>query len=303
MTGLSFYHAHMDLPLPIIRHTSVPHYYRAANLGESEQAFSARCAQELESLIVAEGPQTVGGFIAEPVLGTGGLIPPPSGYWEAIQPILKKYDVLLIMDEVICGFGRLGTPFGSHRYNITPDLITCAKGLTSAYVPMSAVLIGSEVWNVIRASADRVGVFPHGYTYSGHPLGAAAANACMDIVEREDLAGNAERVGTYLLDGLKRELGNHPLVGEIRGVGMLAAVEFVADRGSRKPFDSALKVGARMSAAARRRGLIARAMPHGDILGFAPPLILTRADADEVISITQASLDEVTDALTHEGAI
>lgn len=303
MTGLSFYHDHMDLPLPIIRHSGVPHHYWGAHDGETEEAFSARRAAELDAQIEAEGPETVAAFIAEPVLGTGGIIPPPKGYWEAIQPILQKHDVLLIADEVICGFGRVGTPFGSHRYGIKPDLITCAKGLTSAYVPLSAAIIGERVWEVIRDGAEQVGAFSHGYTYSGHPLGAAAALACLDIVEKEDLAGNAEKVGSHLLRGLSAELSQHPIVGEVRGVGMLAAVEFVADREAKTRFDPTLKVGARLSGAARKRGLITRAMPHGDILGFAPPLVLTRDDADEIVAITKAAVDEVTDELVREGAI
>lgn len=303
MTGMAFYHDHMDLPLPIIRHAGLPHHYWGAREGESEEAFSARRAAELDAQIVAEGPETVGAFIAEPVLGTGGLIPPPAGYWDAIQPVLRKHDVLLIADEVVTGFGRIGTAFGSDRYGMVPDLMTCAKGLTSAYVPMSAALIGERVWEVIRDGADRVGAFSHGYTYSGHPLGAAAANACLDIVEREDLAGNAERVGTYLLDGFRRALGQHEFVGEVRGVGMLAAVEFVADRATKRRFDPSLKVGARLAAAARKRGLITRAMPHGDILGFAPPLVLTRGDADEIVAITTAAVTDVADQLAHEKAL
>lgn len=302
MTGLSFYHSLMDLPLPIVRHAGVPHHYWGAEPGESERAFSARRAQELEALILAEDPDTVGAFIAEPVLGTGGIIPPPDGYWEAIQPVLRKYDVLLIADEVVTGFGRVGTPFGSHRYGIEPDLVTCAKGLTSAYVPMSAVLIGERVWDVIRDGADVAGPFSHGYTYSGHPLGAAAALAALDIVERERLAENAADTGAYLLAELARAVGHYDVVGEVRGVGMLAAIEFVADRATRRRFDASLKVGARVSMAARRRGLIARAMPHGDILGFAPPLVLTRADVDEIVAITRAAVDEVVGELNGSRA-
>ncbi|QJU56954.1 aminotransferase class III-fold pyridoxal phosphate-dependent enzyme [Sphingomonas sp. AP4-R1] len=303
MTGLSFYHDLMDLPLPIIRHAGVPHHYWGADDGEDEQAFSARRAAELNDLIEREGADTVGGFIAEPVLGTGGIIPPPAGYWEAIQAVLRHHDVLLIADEVVTGFGRVGAPFGSDLYGITPDLMTCAKGLTSAYVPMSAVLIGEKVWDVVRDGAAQAGAFSHGYTYSGHPLAAAAANACLDIVEQEDLAGNAARVGGRLLAGLSQALSQHEMVGEVRGVGMLAAVEFVADRATKRRFDAALKVGARLSAAARARGLITRAMPHGDILGFAPPLVLTAEDADLMVEITAAAVREVADQLTREGAL
>jgi L-2,4-diaminobutyrate transaminase len=300
MTGMSFYHHLMDLPLPIVRRAAVPHHYWGSSPGEDEQAFSSRRAAELEALIEAEGPDTVGAFIAEPVLGTGGLIPPPAGYWEAIQAVLRRHDVLLIADEVICGFGRIGEPFGCHAYGIEPDLVTCAKGLTSGYVPMSAVIIGRKVWEVVRDGAEHAGAFSHGYTYSGHPLAAAAANACLDILERDDLAGNARRVGERLRSGLRHALGDHEWVGEIRGAGLLAAIEFVADRPRRIRFDPALKVGARVSAAARRRGLIARAMPHGDILGFAPPLVLTDALADEIVAITAAAVGEVADDLVRQ---
>lgn len=303
MTGLSFYHDMMDLPRSIVLHTGAPHHYWGAEPDETERDFSRRRAEELEALILRESPDTVGAFIAEPVLGTGGLIPPPEGYWEAIQPVLDKYDVLLIADEVITGFGRIGTPFGSHRYDMKPDLITIAKGLTSAYVPMSGAIIGDRVWQVIRDGADKVGAFSHGYTYSGHPLGAAAANAVLDIVERENLAANAEAVGTHLRKLLVKAVGQSPIAGEIRGVGMLAAIEFVADRGAKRRFDAGLKVGPRIAAEARKRGLIARAMPHGDILGFAPPLTTTVGEAEEIAAIAGQAVSAVTDALVREGAL
>ena len=273
MTGMSFYHDHMDLPLPGIIHTGVPHHYWGAEAGETETGFLARRADELEALIQQEGPETVGAFIAEPVLGTGGIIPPPEGYWPAIQAVLKRHDVLLIADEVICGFGRVGTPFGSHLYGMEPDLVTVAKGLTSAYFPLSAAIVGEKVYDVMEEAADRIGAFSHGYTYSGHPIGAAAANAVLDIVEKEDLAGKARDTGAYMQSRMKAVFAQMPIVGEVRGVGMLAAIEFVADREKKTRFDAGLKVGARVSKAARDRGLIARAMPHGDILGFAPPLV------------------------------
>src|SRR5262245_5026 len=293
MTGMSFYHDHMDLPVGGILRTGVPHHYWGAEAGESEKQFSARRGRELEQLILREGPETVGGFIAEPVLGTGGLIPPPEGYWPEIEAVLKKYDVLLMADEVICAFGRLGTPFGCHLYGMEPDMISVAKGLTSAYVPMSAVLVGEKVYRVMEDAADRVGAFSHGYTYSGHPLGAAAANAALDIVEGENLAGAAARSGAYLQQRMQAAFAQLPIVGEVRGVGMLAAIEFVADRGSKRRFDPALKVGARVSKAARDRGLIARAMPHGDILGFAPPLVMTESEIDEMVGIALAAVQQV----------
>ena len=282
MTGMSFYHTEMDLPLPGILHTGVPHHYWGSEAGETEIEFSKRRADELDRMIRREGPETVGAFIAEPVLGTGGIIPPPEGYWAAILAVLAKYDVLLIADEVVCGFGRVGAPFGSHLYGMEPDLVTIAKGLTSAYFPLSAAIVGEKVYRVMEDAADRMGAFSHGYTYSGHPIGAAAANAVLDIVEREDLAGKARDIGGHLQFRMREGFAQLPIVGEVRGVGMLAAIEFVADREKKTRFDPALKIGARISKAARDRGLIARAMPHGDILGFAPPLVTTRHEVDEI---------------------
>jgi L-2,4-diaminobutyrate transaminase len=300
MTGMSFYHDHMDLPFSGILHTGAPHHYWGAQPGETEIEFSKRLADELEGLILREGPETVGAFIGEPVLGTGGITPPPEGYWQAIQPVLRKYDVLLIADEVVTGFGRVGTPFGSHLYGIEPDLITVAKGLTSAYFPLSAAIVGEKVYKVMEDGADRVGAFSHGYTYSGHPIGAAAANAVLDIVEREDLAGKARDVGGYFQERLKATFAQLPIVGEVRGVGMLGALEFVADRSVKTRFDTSLKVGARISKAARDRGLIARAMPHGDILGFAPPLVTTQDEIDEIVGIAEKAVRQVMDELVRE---
>ena len=297
MTGMSFYHDHMDLPLPGIIHAGVPHHYWGAEPGETETEFSRRRAEELDALIRKEGPETVGAFIAEPVLGTGGIIPPPEGYWPAIQAVLKKHDVLLIADEVICGFGRVGAPFGSHLYGMEPDLVTVAKGLTSAYFPLSAAIVGEKVCKVMEDNADRIGAFSHGYTYSGHPIGAAAANAVLDIVETEDLAGKARDTGAYMQSRMKAVFAQLPIVGEVRGVGMLAGIEFVADREKKTRFEPGLKVGARISKAARDRGLIARAMPHGDILGFAPPLVTTRAEVDEIVDIAEKAVRQVMDEL------
>ncbi|HXR00986.1 MAG TPA: aspartate aminotransferase family protein [Pseudomonas sp.] len=297
MTGMSFYHDHMDLPVSGILQTGVPHHYWGAEPGETEEQFSARRAEELEAMILREDPDTIGAFIAEPVLGTGGITPPPAGYWAAIQPILKKYDILLIADEVITGFGRTGAMFGCDLYGIEPDLITVAKGLTSAYVPLSAAIVGEKVYKVLEDGADRVGAFSHGYTYSGHPLGVAAANAVLDIVEREDIPGNAQRVGGYFQQRLKETFAGLPIVGEVRGIGLMAAIEFVADPATRTRFDPALKVGARVSKAARDLNLIARAMPHGDILGFAPPLVITTAEIDDVVCLAHKAVLSVMDEL------
>lgn len=300
LTGLSFYHQAFDLPVDIVRHTSAPHYWRGAEKGESETAFSQRLAAELESLIIKEGPDTVGAFIAEPVLGTGGIVPPPEGYFEAIQRVLARYDILLIADEVITGFGRTGSMFGSNLYGLKPDLITLAKGLTSAYVPMSASIVNERVWKVLCEASDTLGAFSHGYTYSGHPLAAAAANAVLDIVEKEDLPGNAKKVGSRFQKLLRETFSDHPMVGEVRGVGLMAAIEFVAQREPRRFFKPELKVGGRISAECLKEGLIARAMPHGDILGLSPPLVLTQEDMEEIVRAIKRAVDRVTDELVKE---
>lgn len=300
MTGMSFYHDHMDLPFPGILHTGSPHHYWGAEPGETEESFSRRRAAELEKLILREGPETIGAFIAEPVLGTGGITPPPTGYWREIQTVLRRYDVLLIADEVICGFGRTGADFGSILYGMEPDLVTVAKGLTSGYIPLSAAIVGQRVYNVMEEAADRVGAFSHGYTYSGHPIAAAAANAVLDIFEKEELTNRARTVGSHFQKRLKERFGQLEIVGEVRGVGLLGAIEFVADRQTKRRFDPQIKVGARISKAARDRGLIARAMPHGDILGFAPPLIVSEAEIDETIDLAYRATKQVMDELAKE---
>jgi L-2,4-diaminobutyrate transaminase len=283
LTGLDVYHVGFDLPYGPIRHTTAPHHYWEAEPGMDEAAFSRRCADDLERMILEEGPETVAAFIGEPVLGTGGIVPPPAGYWAAIQAVLRKYDILLIADEVVTGFGRIGENFGSQVYGIEPDLITVAKGLTSAYLPLSAVIVGERVWEVLQDGHEKYGAFSHGYTYSAHPVCAAAGLANLDLIEQLDLKGNVRAVGPYLLESLRSAFGEHAKVGEIRGVGMLAAIEFVADKDAKIRFDPAEKIGARVSAACAEAGLIARGMPGGDILGFAPPLVLTKADVDAVV--------------------
>ncbi|AJA65503.1 MULTISPECIES: aminotransferase [Bradyrhizobium] len=303
MTGMSFYHDHMDLPFPGILHTGTPHHYWGAEPGETEEDFSRRRAAELEQLIVREGPETIGAFIGEPVLGTGGITPPPAGYWREVQAVLRRYDILLIADEVICGFGRTGADFGSTLYGMEPDLVTVAKGLTSGYVPLSGAIVGERVYAVMEEAADRIGAFSHGYTYSGHPIAAAAANAVLDIVENERLSDRARVVGAHFQKRLKERFAQLEIVGEVRGVGLLGAIEFVADRQSKRRFDAQLKVGARISKAARDRGLIARAMPHGDILGFAPPLVVSEAEIDEIVELAYRATKQVMDELAKDAAM
>lgn len=302
MTGLPFYHEDMDLPVPRILHTGAAHYYWGSEPGETEESFSQRRAAELEALIVREGPETVGAFIAEPVMGTGGIIPPPAGYWREIQTVLKRYDVLLIADEVVCGFGRVGAGFGCTLYGIEPDLVTVAKGLTSGYAPLSGAIVGEKVYAVIEEAAGRVRAFSHGYTYSGHPISVAAANAVLDIVEKEKLADRARDIGAHFQERLQDRFTRLDIVGEVRGVGLLGAVEFVSDPHTKRRFDPELKVGVRISKAARDRGLIARAMPHGDILGFAPPLVVTKSEIDEIVDLAYQATKQVMDELAIAGA-
>jgi len=293
LTGLPLFHKAFDLPFPQVRHTMCPHYWKYAEAGESERDFSKRCAAELERLILAEGPDTVAAFIGEPAMGTGGLIPAPEGYWAEIQKVLAKYDVLLIADEVVTGFGRLGSWFGAQYYDMQPDLITVAKGLTSAYLPLSGVIVGDKVWQVLEQGSDQFGALGHGWTYSAHPTCVAAALANLDIIEREDLLANVREVGPYLVESLRQAVGDHPLVGEVRGVGMLAAVEFVEDKDAKRFFEPQGKIGGAVAAACLERGVIGRAMPHGDILGYAPPLTLTRDQADQIVSVTESAIRAV----------
>ncbi|MCA0936633.1 aspartate aminotransferase family protein [Vibrio alginolyticus] len=297
MTGLPLFHAHFDLPLERIKHTMAPYYYRREDETLSELEFSQYCADQLEAMILAEGPETVAAMIAEPVLGTGGIVPPPEGYWQAIRKVLDKYDVLLIADEVVCGFGRLGSDFGSIHYDMKPDLITVAKGLTSAYQPLSGVIVGERVWSVLETGTDLWGAIGHGYTYSGHPMGAAAANCNLDIIEREGLVQNAADVGAYMQKRMNETFKDHPLVGDSRGIGLLHALEFSPDKLRRAHFDPNLKVGPQISAACLEVGLIARAMPHGDILGFAPALITSRNDVDTIVDKAHRAVNKVMDNL------
>jgi L-2,4-diaminobutyrate transaminase len=293
LTGLELFHKAFDLPLAPVLHTEAPYFFRRADRAMDEEAFSQFCADRLEELIVAEGPDTIAAFIGEPVLGTGGIVPPPKGYWEKIQAVLARHDILLIADEVVTGFGRLGTMFGSQRYEIRPDIITIAKGLTSAYAPLSGSIISDKVWAVLEQGTDAMGPIGHGWTYSAHPLCAAAGIANLELIDRLKLVDNVRDVGAHFRTSLADAVADHRFVGEVRGDGMLAAVEFVEERDTRTFFDPAKKVGAQMAAALLRRGIIARAMPQGDILGFAPPLCLTRAEADTIVGATAEAIDEV----------
>jgi L-2,4-diaminobutyrate transaminase len=303
LTGLPIFHTMFDLPLGMVRHTTAPHHYWEADAGMSERDFSKKCAKDLEDLILAEGPETVGAFIGEPALGTGGIVPPPEGYWEEIQAVLNKYDILLIADEVVCGFGRMGSNFGSQHYGIKPDLMSVAKGLTSAYLPLSGCIVGEKVWKAIEQGSDELGVFNHGWTYSAHPICAAAAVANLEIIAEQDLTGNAARTGAHFVQGLKDAFAGHEYLAEVRGDGLLAAVEFVADPATKTPFEKAKKVAAKLAAGCLAEGVICRAMPHGDVLGFAPPLILTPSEADEIVEKVARGVKKGFEQLAADGVI
>ncbi len=294
LTGLELFHKKFDLPLSQVLHTEAPYYYRRKDMTQSEAAFTAHCVAELEALIDREGADTIAAFIGEPVLGTGGIVPPPAGYWAAIQAVLKKHDILLLADEVVTGFGRLGTMFGSDHYGLEADIITIAKGLTSAYAPLSGSIISDRVWKVLEQGTDENGPIGHGWTYSAHPIGAAAGVANLKLIDDLGLVKNAGEVGAYLKKTMTEALGDHPNVGDIRGEGMLCAVEFVEDRDSRTFFDPSKKIGPQVSATLLAQDkVIARAMPQGDILGFAPPFCLTKAEADTVVAATAQAVKTV----------
>ena len=291
LTGLPGMHNLFDLPKGPILHVSAPYYYRNAPDGMSERDFSRQLAKELEDLIEREGGDTIAAFFAEAVMGAGGLIPPPEGYFEEITPILKKHDILFVADEVVSGFGRLGTYWGSQTYGYEPDLITSAKGVTSGYFPMSAVLISPKVWDVLEANADKVGVFGHGYTYSAHPVGAAAALTVLKLIDELKVVENVADVGSYMLQALRDRLGQHPHVGDIRGKGLMLGIELMKDRETKEIFPMADRTGRQVLKASAERGLITRAL--GDTLVFAPPLILKRVEADEIVDKFALAVNDV----------
>jgi L-2,4-diaminobutyrate transaminase len=293
LTGLELFHKKFDLPLAQVMHTEAPYYYRRADLNQTEEQFVAHCVTKLEEMIAREGADTIAAFIGEPVLGTGGLVPPPAGYWPAIQKVLDRHDILLVADEVVTGFGRLGTMMGSDHYDMKPDLITIAKGLTSAYAPLSGSIVSDKMWKVLEQGTDENGPIGHGWTYSAHPIGAAAGVANLKLLDDLNLIANNRETGSYLNTQMRAALGDHAHVGDIRGEGMLCAVEFVKDRDDRVFFDATDKVGPQVAAALAESGVIGRAMPQGDILGFAPPFCLSREESDEIVAKTVTAVSKV----------
>ncbi len=275
-------HMQADFDLPYgdrFLHISNPHYYRFHEAGETEREFSARMAAELEALIEREGADTIAAFFAEPVQGGGGAITPPEGYFDLIQPILKKHDILFVADEVICGFGRTGNLWGCETYGITPDILTCAKQLTAAYQPLSATLISRPIQEALVAGSKKHGSFGHGFTYGGHPVACAVGLETLAIYEERDMVGHVRAVSPAFLDGLAA-FRDHPLVGDVRGVGLIAGVELMADKATRAPFAPSRKVGVLVQNKCHEAGLIVRAI--GDRIAFTPPLIITEAEIQDM---------------------
>jgi 4-aminobutyrate--pyruvate transaminase len=301
LTGLPNNHKSFDLPFDFVKFTDCPHYYRNAEPGESEAQFSARMAANLDALIQSEGPGTIGAMIAEPVMGAGGVILPPQGYFEAITRVLSKYDIPLIDDEVITGFGRTGEWFGCTTYGFQPDSMTMAKQLSSAYMPISAIMLSPELTDIVEQESGKIGTFGHGFTYTGHPVAAAVALRTIELYQRRDIVGHVRKVSPHFLKRL-RALNDHPLVGEANGVGLIGGVELVADKKTKQNFDPAKQVGATVNNFALEEGLITRPMLN-DRLAFCPPLVIDDAEIDEMFDRFDRALARGLDWATKEKLI
>ncbi len=289
LTGLPNNHLDFDLPIANIRHADCPHYYRYGKPGESEEDFASRMAESLDALIQREGPDTVAAFIAEPIMGAGGVLLPPKTYFEKVQAVLKKHDVLMVADEVICGFGRTGNMFGCETFGIKPDIMVVAKQLSSAYLPISATIISEPLYQSFLNQSDKIGTFGHGYTYSGHPVSAAVAVETLKIYEERRILDHVRKVAPRLQEGL-RKFAAHPLVGEVRGIGLIAGIELVEDKATKRPFDPKAGIGAHFAKRAQEHGLIIRAM--GESIGICPPLIITESEIDELVKRVGKALDD-----------
>jgi 4-aminobutyrate--pyruvate transaminase len=289
LTGTERTHDRFNLPLDGFLHVRCPHFYRQSQPGESEERFAGRLVDEIEAKILQEGPETIAAFFAEPVMAAGGVIVPPKAYFAKLQLLLKKYDILLVADEVVTGFGRLGDTFGTTTMGLDPDMIVCAKGLSSAYAPISALLINQRIFDAAVRQSDELGVFGLTLTYSGHPVSAAIAREALRIYEEQDIPARARRLAPAFLGGLSR-LAEHPLVGEVRGIGMIAGVELVRDKAAREPFDRAVGVGRACADHAQRHGLIVRAV--GDTITICPPLIITEDEIAQLVTMLRAALDD-----------
>lgn len=289
VTGTPVNHRAFDLPIAGFLHTDCPHYYRYAEEGECEEDFATRCANNLDALIEREGADTVAAFFAEPVMGAGGILLPPTTYFEKLQAVLEKHDVLLVADEVICGFGRTGDLWGSQRFGLKPDILTCAKALTSGYIPISAIMVNERVFRPIAEQSADIGVLGHGFTYSGHPVAAAVAIETLNIYDEIDLLDMVRAAAPVLQDGIWK-FADHELVGETTGIGMLAVAELVANKATKQPFDPARKVGPYLVERALEHGLIVRAL--GDRIGFSPPLVMQPDQITEMYARFAKALDD-----------
>lgn len=298
LTGLPNNHLDFDLPLAGILHTSCPHHYRFGMEGESEEEFATRLAAELEEMILKEGPETVAAFIAEPVMGAGGVIVPPATYYPKIQTVLDRYDVLFIADEVITGFCRLGTMFGSETMEIRPDTMSLAKAITSAYQPLSAVLVPEHMYQAMLDESRKIGVFGHGFTYSGHPVAAAVAVKTLEIYERDDVLGHVRRmIPTF--QRRFQSLGDHPMIGEARGVGLVGGLELVADKATKRSFTPKQAVGPKVVSFGLEEGVIVRAI--GDTISICPPLIIKEDEIEEMFDRIHRALDKAEAWVRREG--
>ena len=290
LTGLPWVHTDFDLPIRNVVHTSCPHFYRYGLEGETEEQFAARLAQDLEDLILREGPETCAAFIAEPVMGAGGVIMPPTGYFEKIHPILEKYDIRFIADEVITGFGRTGNWFGSQTMGMKPHSITMAKAITSAYFPMSAITIEEDLYQAMLDESRKLGTFGHGYTYTAHPVGCAVALKTIEIYERDKIMEHVKKLSPLFQSRLMK-LADHPMEGEARGVGFIGAVELVADKATKRSFDPRKMIGATAVNKMQELGLIVRNVQ--DCLALCPPLIITADQIHEMFDIFEKGLDQM----------
>lgn len=291
LTGLPAFHKHFDLPMDDVIHLGSPNYYRHGRPGESESEFAERLAEELRAVIRREGAEHIAAMIAEPLMGAGGVILPPEGYWERIGPILEDNDILLIDDEVVCGFGRTGQPFGCQTYAMRPHTMTMAKALSSAYQPISAVAVPPFMFDAIVEAAGGIGLFAHGLTYAGHPVAAAVALRNLELMEERGLMAHAAEVGEYFQQQLA-PIADHPLVGNLRGIGLIAGLELVADKITREQYPPGEKTAFKVAAACLAEGLIVRALP-GDVIAICPPLIITRDQVDELVEKLFRGLNRV----------
>ncbi|MCB1378185.1 MAG: aminotransferase class III-fold pyridoxal phosphate-dependent enzyme [Alphaproteobacteria bacterium] len=299
LTGLPWVHNDFDLPIARVVHTSCPHYYRFGQDGETEEQFSARMAQDLEDLIDREGPDTIAAFIAEPVMGAGGVIVPPKGYFEKINPILAKHDIRFIADEVICGFGRTGNWFGAETFGMKAQSISMAKAITSAYFPMSALTIEEDLYQAMLEESRKLGTFGHGYTYTAHPVGCAVALKTIEIYQRDKIMEHAAAVSPLFQKRLHK-LGEHPLVGETRGVGLIGAIELVADKKTKRSFDPKRQLGATTINVMQDLGVILRNIQ--DSVAFCPPLVISADEINEMFDLVEKGLDQMEAWVRKEGA-